>query len=294
MGRRRPTRRGALDGRQVTLGRHLRPRRSYATPQAVLDRLPGPRPAPGPHVRPRRRASGRTRVQQILIVGIVFVGGVGVLAGAAASGALFSDSKQVANAIGAKAIFSGERVTSGFDVRDASSGVETDRSSTFALAGDGRSTTTAAWPASFASDRYLQFDMNAPLPGGLSVSSPVFRMTFASGAAGATACVYLEVRSISTGFLLATYGSAGTPAACVTGTSPATLTQAIAAITSTDLSNDLRIRVFGRDSGTTAMNVDEARVTGSTPSVGFSLYPVRYTDAAGSSPVTLPWDLQGP
>jgi hypothetical protein len=162
------------------------------------------------------------------------------------------------------------------------------------VSGDARSTTTAAWPVAFASDKYLQFDMNAPLPGGLTVSSPVFNLRFASGSGSATACVYLEVRSIASGALLATYGSTGSPAACVTGTTPTTLSQAIAVITTTDLANDLRVRVFGRDSGGTAMSVDEARVTGSTPTVSFSLYPVRYTDAAGSSPVTLPWDLQGP
>jgi hypothetical protein len=233
-------------------------------------------------------------MQQLLLVGFVFVGGISLLSGAAASRALFSDSRQDANGVSTKRIFLGTRVTSGFDVRDASSGTESDRSSTFAVAGDARSTTTAAWPVAFASDKYLQFDMNAPLPGGLTVSAPVFNLRFASGSGAATACVYVEVRSIASGSLLATYGSTGSPAACVTGTTPATLSQAIAVITTTDLANDLRIRVFGRDSGATAMSVDEARVTGSTPTVSFSLYPVRYTDAAGSSPVTLPWDLQGP
>jgi hypothetical protein len=279
----------------MTLGRHIGPlRRGYTTPQSVLDRLPGRQPVPAPRLRPWSHGSGRRRMQQLLVIGVLFVGGVSVLSGAAATGALFSDSRQDANSITAKRIFLGTRVTSGFDVRDASSGVESDRTSTFLTSGDSRTTTTAAWPAAFASNRYLEFDMSAPLPGGLTVSAPVFTLRFASGGAAATACVYLEVRSIASGSVLATYGSTGSPAACVTGTTPTTLSQAIAIVTTSDLANDLRIRVFGRDSGTTAMNVDEARVSGSTPTVSFSLYPVRYTDAAGSSPVMLPWELQGP
>jgi len=209
--------------------------------------------------------------------------------------AMFTASAGVGgNAIVTKHIFPGTRVTSGFDVRDASSGSEVDRSSPFAVAGDGRTITTSAWSATFAAARLLQFDLGSPLPAGLAVTSPVLRLRFASGGAAATACVYAEVRLASSGSLLATYGSAASPLGCVTGTTLLTLTQAIAVVASTDTANDLRIRVFGDDSGSNGMVVDEVRVTGSTPYAGFSLYPVRFTDAADSTPVTTPWDLQGP
>jgi hypothetical protein len=113
-------------------------------------------------------------------------------------------------------------------------------------------------------------------------------------AAGATACVYFEVRSISSGSLLATYGSSESPAACVTGTALVSTLTSLPVIDSSDIANDLRIRVLGSDSGANAMVIDEARLTASTPYAGFSLYPVRFTNAADGTIIMTPWDLQGP
>ena len=216
-----------------------------------------------------------------------------IAVGVASTGATLTGSQARTSAISAKRIFSVQHVTSGFDVRDASSGTEVDRSSPFALAGDSRTATTKAWAAAFDSSRYLLFDMSAPLPSGLSVASPAFRLTFAS-TGPTTACVYLEVRQISTNALLATYGSSGSPAACVTGTSFTTLVQSLPVVASTDLVDDLRVRVLGRESGALGIVVDEARFSGSTPYVSFSTYPIRYTDAADGVALTRPWDLQGP
>jgi hypothetical protein len=64
-------------------------------------------------------------------------------------------------------------------------------------------------------------------------------------------------------------------------------------VSSTDAANDLRIRVYGYDSAAAASTLDEATVTGSTPYTSFTLYPIRYTDAASGTPVSVPWELQG-
>jgi hypothetical protein len=232
-------------------------------------------------------------VRQGALVGAATLFAISVVSGQRFSGAVFTDSQSLPNAVGTKRIFSAEHVTSGFDVRDASGGPEVDRSSQFAVAGDLRTVTTKAWAPGFSSSRYLQYDMSAPLPGGLSVSSPAFRLTFSSTGAS-TVCVYIEIRRISTDAVLATYGSSGSPAACVTGTTLTTLVQALPVVASTDLVDDLRVRVLGNEGGSGGMVVDEAVFTGSTSYVGFTTYPVRFTDAADGVRLTTPWELQGP
>jgi hypothetical protein len=211
------------------------------------------------------------------------------------STALFSDSAQSTTEISAGRIFPGIRTTTAFAVRDASAGgSEADRSSPFAFAADGRTITTGAWDTAFASDRYLQFDLNAPLPAGLGASSVSFGFTFASASTSGTTCTYLEVRRISDNAILGTYGSTGTPLACVTGTALTSFGQSLSVVATTDGANDLRIRLYGRDSAGVGSEIDEATVSGSTPYSSFTLYPVRYTDAATAAPVTVPWELQGP
>jgi hypothetical protein len=234
------------------------------------------------------------RVGQLLLVCAVIGAAVGVVALTGSTRALFNESMQQNANIGAGRIFPGTRSTSAFAVTDRSGGSAVDRSSPFAFAGDGRMVTTAAWSSAFASSRYVQFDLNAPLPAGISVSGASFRYLFASGDVGGTACVYVEVRRISDDALLATYGSAGSPLDCTTGTTLALLTQSIPIVGSTDAANDLRVRVYGSDSASATGVIDQATVTGSTPYSSFTLYPVRFADSASGTPVSAPWELQGP
>lgn len=209
--------------------------------------------------------------------------------------AVFSNTAQSSTTITAGRIFPGIRTTSGFVVHDASGGgAEVDRSSAFAVVGDGRTVATTAWATAFAANRYLQFDMNAPLPANVGASAITFRLTVASASPSGTACGYVNVRRISDDGSVATYGSPASPLGCVTGTTPATLVLALPAITTTDAANDLRIRVFGRDSAGAGSVIDGAMVTGDTPYSTYTLYPVRYTDAASSTPVSVPWELDGP
>ncbi len=236
-----------------------------------------------------RRLSWR-RLAILVLAGVVACAGAG-----AGSLAFFTSSANTTASLGAARIFPGVRTTSAFIVGDMSAGGSSvDRSSPFALAGDGRTTTTGAWSTAFASDRYLQFDLNAPLPATLAASSVGLALRLASAGSSGTVCFYVQVRRISDDSPLATYGSTGSPAGCTTGTSQASFSVSLPVVASTDDANDLRVRIYGRDSAAAASVLDQLTVGGSTPSAAFLLYPVRYTDAATSNANSVPWELQGP
>jgi hypothetical protein len=216
------------------------------------------------------------------------------LIGGITSAAYFGDEAQAVTPLTAGRIFPGTRTSSAFSVQDASGGgTEVDRSSPFAVAADGLSVTTGDWPSAFSGSQYFQLDLSAPLPDELSVSSPEVNLTLASASPASTLCVYFDVRRASDDALQATYGSAANPLVCATGTSLVSFGQAISAGTSNAF-NDLRVRVYGRDSASGGAVIDEATVTGSTPYAAFTLYPIRTVDATGATPITAPWELQGP
>lgn len=250
-------------------------------------------------VQVRRRArtgstpgpSARTRfwivVLAIGLLGALFLASVGV------SLAIFAAQHDGTAVFGTKALFPGERVTPAFHVIDGSSGSAVDRSSPYAFSGDGLTTTTSGWSSAFAAGRYLEFDLNAPLASGVALATASFDFRVASSGAG-QACFYFEVRRISNGAVLATHGSSGSPIGCVTGTTLTTFSTPIPAVGSTDLANDLRIRVFGSESASGSMVVDQATVSGSTAYQTFTLYPIMYRDAADSTPDIVPWGLDIP
>lgn len=239
------------------------------------------------HLRPKS-ARGWFLVIGTVLAPVLAVAGV-------TSTALFSNGASVANTVADARIFPGTRTTSAFSVMDASAGgAGVDRSSPFAFSADGRTATTGAWGTAFAANRYVQFDLSAPLPAGLGASGVSLRLTLSSANPSGTSCIYVEVRRISDDASLATYGSSGAPVACVSGTTLSLVWQSLPVIGTTDAANDLRIRVYGGDAAGFGSVIDEATVTGSTPDLTFTLYPVRYTDAATATPVTVPWELQGP
>jgi hypothetical protein len=213
-----------------------------------------------------------------------------VLGSIAISLALFASQMQQPATFGSKALFPGERVTPAFVVGDASSGSVIDRSSPFAVAADGLSTATSAWSTAFAANRYVEFEFNDSLASGVAVTAAGLNVAFASSGAG-EACVYIEVRRISNDLLLATHGSPGNPVGCVTGTTLGTVSTALPAITTTGLANDLRIRLFGRESAGGSMLIDLATVGGTTRHQAFTLYPVLVRDAADTTVDTIPWVL---
>jgi hypothetical protein len=236
----------------------------------------------------------RRRLRVVVLVAIALL--ATVCASVAAIGlslALFTAQSGGQAIFGSKAVFPGERITPAFQVGDSSSGTEVDRSSPFAFGGDGVTTTTSAWSTAFAADRYLEFDLNDSLASGVPVSSASFDLAFASSGAG-TACYYLDVRRISSGAVIATHGSTGSPLGCVTGTTPASFSTALPEVSTTSIANDLRIRVFGQESGNAEMAIDLATVGGSTTHQVFTLYPVTFRDAADTTPEIIPWGLAIP
>ena len=207
--------------------------------------------------------------------------------------AIFTAQQDGESVIGTKALVPGERVTPAFQVGDASSGTEVDRSSSFAFSGDSLTATTSAWSSAFASDRYLEFDLNDSLASGVAVSASTFNLRLASSGAG-EACYFFEVRRISTGALLGTHGSSGSPVGCVTGTTSGSFSTATPSLATTSIANDLRIRIFGRESGNAPMVIDLATVAGTTLNQSFTLYPVLFRDAADTTVESVPWGLDLP
>lgn len=212
------------------------------------------------------------------------------IATAGLSLAVFSAEQDVPALFGTKALFPGERITPAFQVGDSSSGTEIDRSSPFAFSADSLTVTTSLWSSAFATDRYLEFELNDSLAAGVTVSASTFDFTFASSGAG-QACYYFQIRRISTGAVLGTLGSAGSPVGCVTGTALTAFSTALPAGATTTIANDLRVRVFGRESANAAMVIDLATVGGSTAHQAFTLYPVMFRDAADTTVENIPWGL---
>jgi hypothetical protein len=236
-------------------------------------------------------ASGR-RALALIVLAAAAVAVVGFTS-VSGSGALFDDAQTQNASVGAGRIFPGTRSSGAFVVSDASGGSAVDHSSPFAASADGLAQATGSWPTSFSTSRYVQFDMNAPLPGGLGASA-TFNLRFASSSPSATLCVYLDVRRTSSGSVLGTYGSSGSPLACASGTTMTTISQPLGVVGSSDTANDLSIRVFGADDGSSSSSFDLATVTGSTTYASFTLYPAAFTDSADGTAVTVPWLLEGP
>ena len=236
----------------------------------------------------------RTRVAAVAGLAVLTLVASATVGRPQGSLALLTDAASAAAGLASGAIFPGERVTTAFHLIDRSSGSDVDASSPFAFPSDGLVATTAAWAAGFSSDRYLEFDLNASLPGGLVVSSASFAFHFSSNSAVGVTCHWFEVRRISTGAVVATHGSASVPVACATGATLLASTVPIPAVDTTGLANDLRIRVFGSDSAADGMRIDRTTVAGETAYAAFELYPVTFRDAADSTPAVVPWELAGP
>jgi hypothetical protein len=246
---------------------------------------------------PRTRARTMTGLKLprrllLVVTGIAALASVAV-ATVTFSLAVFAAQPEEQAIFGSMALFPGERVTPAFNVGDSSSGSETDRSSSFAFSADSLTTTTSPWSSAFEADRYLEFDVNDSLASGVVISAATFDLRFASAGAG-TACYYFEVRRISTGAVLGTHGSSGSPVGCVTGTTPSSFSTALPAVATTTIANDLRLRIFAAESGSAAMVVDLATVVGSTAHQAFTLYPVTFRDAADTTPDVVPWGLDLP
>jgi hypothetical protein len=214
-----------------------------------------------------------------------------VVVGVPTTAALYTGNYPKPISLAASRIFRGERTTSAFSVTDVSSGSSTDRSSTTAFASDSRYLVSRPWSSSFSGSRYLEVDLSAPLPAGLSVSNATLSLRFASDTGSGSVCVYVEARRISTGAVLSTHGSSGSPLGCTSGTTYSALSVSLASVSSTDIANDLRIRVYASDSASGALRLDRAAVVGDTPYVTFTLYPILTRELYSGQTEVLPWGL---
>lgn len=219
----------------------------------------------------------------------VALAAVAIAAATGAAGALFARSvSSSGTAVTTKRIFPGAHTAAAWSVRDASGGVENNGNEPLSSAGDGRTVTTGAWGTAFAANRWYEADLSDHLATGLAASSITLRITIASPTG--TTCVYAEVRRRSTGAVVATKGSTATPLGCVTALST-TLTATVPEVATTDVADDLRVRVYGRNTLSSSATLDEITVTGSTPYGTFTLLPVVATNAATGTAAVTRWAM---
>ena len=231
----------------------------------------------------------RSSLARRALLALIVVGAVGATAGGV-YGAFFATTSNPASALSAKRIFPGDRATSAWGLRDAADASSATVSDPIAFA-DSLSKTTKSWATTWSGTRYLEFDYVPSRPAGLPVSNASFDLRYRPATSGDSVCFYLEVRSISSGSLVATYGSSGSPLACVTGASYTTVSTPIPAVSTTDVANDLRIRVYMRNAtAARAIVMDTATVSG-TSYDAFTLYPTLHVDRADGTAQTNPWSL---
>jgi hypothetical protein len=176
---------------------------------------------------------------------------------------------------------------SAFDLRDASSGFLFNLSEAKSFGGDALTSNSSLWSTTFAANRFIQYDYNSPLPATVPVSSASFNYTFSSNA-GSTACFYFDVIRVSTGAVLATHGSSASPVSC-TGTTLTPTTTSLPEITDTDIANDVRVKVYGKEASLKGFKVDLASVSVTTAYSSSTLYPQKTVDQANTTPATTTW-----
>ena len=236
-----------------------------------------------------RAMRARSSAVRRALLALLVLGAVGAATGGV-YGAFLATTSNPASALSAKRIFPGDRATSAWSFTDAVNATATNASDPIAFA-DALSKTTKSWATTWSATRYLEFDYPATLPAGLSVTGATFQFRYRPATAADTVCFYLEVRSVSSGTLVATYGSSGTPAGCVTGASYTTVSTSLPAVSTTAVANDLRIRAYMRnETGARAIVVDSATVTGSHHG-SFTLYPALHVDRADGTVQTNPWQF---
>jgi hypothetical protein len=190
-----------------------------------------------------------------------------------------------------KRIFAGDRSAWPSDVRDASGGAAETNSSDVLSYADGLTVTTKSWSSAFGATRFDDFDFSGGRPAAVPVTSATFNFTFAPSRANDDACFYVEVRRASTNALLGTHGSSASPSACSTGSTVSATVSISAEVTSTDIANDLRIRVYANNSTNRPLKIDLANVSVTTPWFTTTLLEKRWDDEANAAAAVVLWPL---
>lgn len=191
-----------------------------------------------------------------------------------------------------KRIFPGVRSAWPSDVRDASGGAAETNSSDALSYADGVTSTTKSWTTAFSATRFDDFDFSAGRPAGIAVSSATFNVTFTPSRSNDDACFYVEVRRASTNALLGAHGSSGSPFACANSGATVAATVPVATeVTSTDVANDLRVRVYANNSTNRPIKIDLASVSITTPYFTATLLEKRWDDEANAASTVVLWPL---
>src|SRR4051812_37987089 len=159
----------------------------------------------------------------------------------------FSSGSNATHTVQSKRIFLGSRTATVHDVQDVSNGgAGTNKDDTLGYA-DAVINPTGNWSNAFSLTRFLKFSFNNPLPAGVPVSNVTFNFRMLPNGGAEIASYYFEVHRISDDSVLGTHFSSGIPQT-TTGTSYATQSTSLSEVTTSDIANDLYVKVFGKES----------------------------------------------
>lgn len=223
---------------------------------------------------------------------LVLLGTLVGAGGGATFGAFSSGTANPANDFTADRIYLGGRATTAWDVTDAANGTPVDASDPVAL-DDGKYLTTKSWPVSFSADNYIELDLASPLPDGLVASGAAFELAFADerNQGGDEVCFYFDVRRASTGTVIGTHGGPGAPIACQNRQTVLETSTPLPEVTSSEIGNDLRIRVYAAHSRDSQMRLHRAAATFGYFGHTWALNEVRLDDRADGTSASSPWSL---
>ena len=204
--------------------------------------------------------------------------------------AFTSTTTTASSSMAAKRIFTGTRTVVAHNLFDATNG--TDNSDPIA-ASDTLKDATGNWSTAFSATRFLEYDLDGPQPAGLTPTAVTFDFGYADAKNSTSdqACYYFEVRRISTGALVNTYGSSAAPIGCAaTNTFVTDHTSILGDVGSTDIANDLRIRVYFKTNNGASW-VDLATVTVTTASTSIVEYAERVNDQSTGTAIDKSWKV---
>src|SRR5690242_5923235 len=202
------------------------------------------RPGPG---RPRARGFRRSRAFAVLVAAVCAVSALpGLVRDVSAT---FTAATTVSgNTFTAGTVFPQTMSTAPYANANAAAGSgETDITPALA-ASDGIAYASHTWGTSFNSSRFIDVKYNSPLLTGRTTSSVQFNFSFESENPSGTSnlCVYFEIRRASTGAVLGTRGSSASPFGCQNGSSFNSTSTSLPEVTSTDIADDLMIRIYAK------------------------------------------------
>src|SRR5436305_1267531 len=210
------------------------------------------------------------RARLLALVGIGSAAALLLPVAIGSTGATFNTTTPVVpSSVTTKQIFPANRAVISHDVRDGSTGSESNVGDPLAVGGDSLTYTSSSWASTFSTTAYIEADFEAPNPGGIPLTAATLNLTFADsrGQAPDYACYYFYTRNSSTGALLGTYGSAAAPILCEgNAVLTATSTSILSSVPTTDAANHLRVRIYFKETkGGWPAKIDLLSLTVTTP-----------------------------